>query len=211
MARMMCPTSCWQLAGFLQESYPDSRDEGPTSLSGLFEIRIDDYRPTDTSPYFCSLWISIQNREASRLTLHLKNPPLDDEVTRLIRAKKGKMTGLPPNLYVEIPVLTTDGAFLRELAKAVRRIVGRGRSYVNSNWKWISPRTAASLERLADRLLEYRRLRRQPSWRSFASSSLASAFDSAGPGSPTACSRARTAETPRQADEEDIFRLLGAE
>jgi len=211
MARMMCPTSCWQLAGFLQESYPDSRDERPTSPSGLFEIRIDDYRPGDTSPYFCSLWISIQNTEASRLTLHLKNPPLDDEVTRLIRAKKGKMTGLPPDLHVEIPVLTRDGAFLRELAKAFRRVVGRGRTYLNPNWKWICPRTAASLERLADRLLEYRRLRRQPSWRSFASSSLAYARDCAGPGSPTGCSRAGATTRSPQADEEDIFRLLGAE
>lgn len=211
MARMICPTSCWQLAGFLQESYPDSRGEHPSPSLGLFTIRIDDRRPTDTSPYFCSLSISIQDTEASRLTLHMKNPPLNDEITELIRAKKASITGLPPDLHVEVPVLTTDGAFLRELAQESRRVVGRGRTYPNPLWKWICPRTAASLECLADRLLQYRRLRNQPTWRLFAFSGLANDRDSSGPGLPVGRRRVRARQTPCRPDEEDIFRLLGDE
>ena len=211
MARTTCPTSCWQLTGFLQESYPDSRGEYPTPSSGLFTIRTDDRRPSDVSPYFCSLSISIQDTEASRLTLYLKNPPLNDEITELIRAKKGKTTGLPPDLHVEIPVLTIDGGFLRELAQEFRRVVGRGQTYPNSNWKWICPRTAASLDRLADRLLEYRRLRRQASWRTFAFSALADARDYAGSGSVRDCSEVGPTARSHQADDEDIFRRLGME
>jgi hypothetical protein len=45
------------------------------------------------------------------------------------------------------------------LARAIRRVIGRGQRYPDPNWKWICPRTANSLERFA-RLLA--RANRQP-------------------------------------------------
>jgi len=174
----------------------------------LFPIRIDDRRSTDVSPDFCHLSVLIQDTVAPRFTLYLKNPPLDDDISELICDKDGKITGVRPELGVEIPLLTTEVGFLRELARAFRRIVGRGRTYPNANWKWVCRRTANSLDRLADRLTEYRKLRRRTPWRQFASSSLA---DAAGSGPPGDTSRVGTTTNSNQADDEDIFRRLGME
>ena len=209
MASMKCPTNSLYLTGFLRESYQDSRGECPPSSPGLFPVRIDDRRPADVSPDFCSRSVLIQDEAVSRFTLYLKNPPLDDEITELICDKDGTITGSRPELHVEIPLLTKEVGFLRELARAFRRIVGRGRTYPNANWWWVCPRTAKSLDRLADRLMEYRKLRRHTPWSLFASSSSADAPSSAGSGSAGDCPRVGTTTNSNQADEEDIFHLLG--
>ena len=211
MARTTCPTICSQLAGFLRESYPDSRGEWPTSASGLSPIRIDDRRSTDVSSDFCHLSVLSQETPAPQFTLYLKDPPLDDEIIELICDKDGTITGVCPDLHVEIPLLTKEVGFLRELARAFRRIVGRGRTYPNANWKWVCRRTANSLDRLADRLTEYRKLRRHTPWRQFASSSLTDAAGSAGSGPPGDSPRVGTTAYSNHADDEDIFRRLGME
>ena len=208
---MTCPTNCPSLAGFLRESYQDFRGESTSLSSALFPIRIDDRRATDVSPDFCSLSVLVQNEAVSRFTLHLENPPLDDEITELIYAKDGKITGSRPDLHVEIPFLTKEVGSLRELAKAFRRIVGRGRTYPNANWKWVCRRTAESLDRLAGRLMEYRRLTRNTPWSLTAPSSLAAAPGTAVSESAVDCSRVEPTTNSNQADEEDIFRLLGME
>lgn len=211
MASIQCPTKFSQLSGLLRASCPDSHGECPTSPSAMLPIRIDDRQPSDVSPDFCSLSVVIQDTAASRLTLHLKNPPLDDGVTELICGKNGKIVGSRPDLHVEIPLLTKEVGFLRKLAKAFRRIVGKGRTYPNANWKWVCPRTANSLDRFADRLMEYRRLRRHTPWRLFAARSPVDAPVSSASGSPRDRSRVQMTTDLNQADDEDLFRLLGME
>ena len=98
MAPTTCPTTCSQLAGFLQESYRDSRGECPPSASGLFTIHIDDRRSTDVSSDFCSLSVVIPDTAAPNFTLHLKNPHLDAETRALIGVKDGIITGSRPEL-----------------------------------------------------------------------------------------------------------------
>ena len=211
MARTTGPTVGSQLAGFLRESYQDFRGGATSSSSELFPIRIDDRRSTDVSPDFCSLSISIHETPAPHFSLYLKNPPLDDDMRELICDKDGNITGVRPELRVEILLLATEVGFLRDLAKAFRRIVGRGQTYPNANWKWVCRRTANSLDRLADRLTEYRKLRRHTPWRQFASSSFADTAGSAGSRSAGDRSRVGTTTNSNQADDEDIFRRLGME
>jgi len=126
----------------------------------------------------------------------------------LIDAKDGKITGSRPELQVEIPLLTKEVGFVRELARAFRRIVGGGQTYPNANWKWVCRRTADSLDLLADRLMEYRRLRTRTPWHLSTASSSVDVVGSAASAPPTDRLGAGTTTQANQADEEDIFRLL---
>ncbi len=210
MASKTCSTTCSQLAAFLRESYRDSRGERPTSASGLFTIRIDDRRSTEVSPDFCSLTVVVPRTSAPNFTLHLSNPPLDAETRALIADKDGTITGSRAELQVEIPLLTEDVGYLRKLAQAFRRIVGRGRVYSNRNWKWVCRRTGDSIDRLADQLMECRRLRRHTPERLSAYSSSTKKLNSAGLRPAERYTTAATTAASAQVDDEDIFRLLGA-
>lgn len=206
MARTICSTACSQLAVFLGTSYDDFRGDCPPSASGLFKIRIDDRRGSDVSPDFCSLLVVILDSRDFGFTLRLENPPLDAETRVLIGDKEGKIAGSRPELQVEIPLLITDVGYLRKLAQSFRRIVGRGRNYSNRNWKWVCRRTADSIDRLGDRLMEYRRLRRQGSGCLAAPAVPVTAGHGSVAGRPQSGGNGRVAEA-----EEDIFRLLGGE
>jgi len=208
-AKCDLPSRC--LAGFLQEAYLGSVQECPSSSSGMTSITIDGRRPSDVSSDFCSLWVEIKESSVSQFTLFLKNPPLDDEITELIDDQGGESTGSHPDVLVEISLLTKEVGFLRDLAREFKRVVGRGRTYSNANWKWVCPRTAKSLDLLADRLMEYRRTRRHSPCHPSGAASLAKASSTVGGGAANGLSRAKATEHSNNVDEEDIFRLLGGE
>jgi hypothetical protein len=50
---------------------------------------------------------------------------------------------------------------IRELAKAIRRVCGRGQRYADRNWKWITRRTADSLDQFARQLGQWCRSRQK--------------------------------------------------
>ena len=200
--------NCSDLARFLGESYQNLHGEHPTGSVDVPSIRIDDRGRDDISSGFCRMSVLIADKSNDGFTLYLWNPPLDDEVAELIETHGGKVTGSRPEVEVEIALLTKEVALIRTLAKAFRRIVGRGGRYPVPNWKWICPRTADSLDRLADRLMEYRRIRRHEPWRlRSAPSTAATNHDSGG----KAASAATVAKFSHSEDEEDIFKLLGGE
>ena len=101
--------------------------------------------------------------------------------------------------------------YLRKLAQAFRRIVGRDRTYSNRNWKWVCRRTADSIDRLADRLMEYRRLRRHTPERLSDYSPSADRRGFAGSGPDNNRFTAEAITEAAHADDQDIFRLLGAD
>jgi hypothetical protein len=196
------------LARFVGQSYQNIRGECPAGSAGIPSIKIDDRAKGDISSDFCRMSVLIPDKSNDEFTLYLWNPPLDDDVAELIDAHGGKITGSRPALEVEIALLTKEVSFLRTLAKAFRRIVGRGGRYPVPNWKWICPRTADSLDRLADRLMEYRRIRRHEPWRLRCAPATASMSQNSG-GSPAGV--AKDAGPSHPEDEEDIFKLLGYE
>ena len=199
------------LARFLQESYQNSFGDCPHASSGLLSIRIDDRGKRDVSPDFCLMSVLIQESAKDRCILYLTNPPLDDEVTELILGKGGTITGSRPDMYVEIPLLIKEVVFVRELAKAIRRIrrPRQGERYPAPNWWWVCPRTADSLDRLAGRLMEYRSTRRHEPWRlarAPASAGKPAATSSASVTGSSGIAAAKRSSQPD--DDDDIFRRL---
>ena len=100
---------------------------------------------------------TFSNPEADTFVLELHNAPYDDALRKLIEDEEGQFRVNAVGAIITITLCKKDAPFLRKLAKAVRRIIGRGHRYDNANWRWLCPRTAASLERLAGHLADFRR------------------------------------------------------
>lgn len=133
---------------------PPSRRKAPPPT-----IRVDDQHDGDEPSLFCSL--SVTEVVGDEFKLVCDHLPVSPEVEDLVANKAGILNRTATGAFSEVRLTVRDSPYLRQLAKAIRRLVGRGQRYSDANWKWICPRTAASLERLADTLLELRRLRRQ--------------------------------------------------
>jgi len=161
------PTTCTKdglglghLAGFLRGPYTYATGIASTVPAEPIRFKIDGQETQDRSLDFCHIYAEVGRNATTRLTLRLDNPPLTEELRELVTEKGGKVVGDFPECQVEFPLAVNEVTFLRKLARAFRRIVGRGGRYENPNWKWVCPRTADSLDRFADHLMKYRSTRR---------------------------------------------------
>jgi hypothetical protein len=151
-----------RLRGYLARQYSPRPPASAGATTKVQPIGIDDRDAGDVYPAFCQIIVTVPDTADALFFLELHHPPYNAEVEMLIEAKGGRIwqgAAGPSSAPVlcRIPVLPKDAPFLRKLARAVRRVTGRGRSYVDPNWKWLAPRTAASLERLAQHLDEFKR------------------------------------------------------
>jgi hypothetical protein len=151
-----------RLREYLARQYSPRPPASAGATTKVQPIGIDDRDAGDVYPAFCQIIVTVPDTADGLFLLKLLYPPHDAEVEELITGKGGRVGQLaagPCDLPVtlRVHIRPKDAPFLRKLARAVRRVTGRGRSYVDPNWKWLAPRTAASLERLAQHLDEFRR------------------------------------------------------
>ena len=111
-----------------------------------------------TASALLPLLCPIENRDAFILTL--SNVPWDEHVEALADDVGGKWTGDLTARTLTLSLSITNITAIRKLAEAIRKVAGRGRQYSDRNWKWVTRRTADSLQLFADRLKEYRRMGR---------------------------------------------------
>jgi hypothetical protein len=97
-----------------------------------------------------------EDREES-IFVKLDNIPHNQDVAELIQVQGGELSKGCPGMMASIRLSLKEVPFLRKLAKAIKKVVGRGQQYAVRNWKWIAPRTASSLESLAENLMDYQR------------------------------------------------------
>jgi hypothetical protein len=151
-----------QLREYLARQYRPRPPASAGATAKVQPISIDDRDAGDVYPAFCQIIVTVPDTADGLFSLELLHPPHDAEVEELITDKGGRAGQLAagpcgPPVSFHIHIRPKDAPFLRQLARAVRRVIGRGRSYADPNWKWLVPRTAASLERLAQHLDEFRR------------------------------------------------------
>lgn len=149
------PISKMQLPEFLCQKYGR---KVPLKPNEKVSIAVDDRDKDDVYQGFCSICIDAESPVTDMLQLQLDYPPVDEDVQVTVNEAEGtwKMDGV----HLTLPITYKSAPMLRKLAKTIRRVVGRGKKYSERNWKWIAPRTANSLERLAGYLAEYRRAMR---------------------------------------------------
>jgi hypothetical protein len=151
-----------RLRGYLARQYSPRPPASAEATTKVQPISIDDRHAGDVYPAFCQIIVTVPDTADALFLLELHHPPRNTEVDDLVKVKGGRIwqgaagLSLVP-VSLSIHVRPKDAPFLRKLARAVHRVTGRGRSYTDPNWKWLAPRTAASLERLAQHLDEFRR------------------------------------------------------
>ena len=122
-------------------------------------IKIDD-QDNDVSHLFCHLYVSVPTRGGDAITLTMHRPPLGAAAEDLITRRGGEIEDTPVGPIVTIRLDIKSITFIRKLAVAIRNTVGTGKRYLDPNWCWLCPRTADSLDRLADELKAFRAERR---------------------------------------------------
>lgn len=132
--------------------------QGPAAGAGT-SVRIDDRQERDVYPGFCEIHVTAQAADGSSVLLELSPAPYNPEVCGFVEGLGGQVTQGSFGATIRLRLSHGDARPIRDLARVIRRVTGRGQRYPDPNWKWICPRTAASLERLAGVLS---RLRRSP-------------------------------------------------
>lgn len=130
----------------LAQAYPN---QARNLTSGPILIRIDDRDSDDSYPGFCDIHLKMSAPDADQFTLTLDNVPYDDDVKAVAEELEGTWQSTHTGERLTLSLSASQTADLRRLATGIRKVVGRGKSYLDRNWKWIAPRTAKSLEQLA--------------------------------------------------------------
>lgn len=123
-------------------------------------IRVDHRGPHDVYPYFCSISVTVPDRDGEVLHLTLQHCPAGPEVQELVDELGGTVHPADFGATITLTLKLSQVPAIRRLAKAIRAVVGRGRSYDDANFRWICPRTADSLVALAKHLATHRAERR---------------------------------------------------
>lgn len=146
------------LRDFLFKKYGNVTGKRLKELAAKGVFIIDDRQPKDKDAkgelflWFCSMSVQVIDNEQLRIHLY-GGVPHNPEFDQYITDQKGqfKHGEIRSDMSIHIPISETNN--IRELARRMQTII-RGR-YEVSSYKYVVPRTAASLLRLAEYLDEY--------------------------------------------------------
>ena len=148
------------LSGFLLQTYDPVRLR-PASPPKPITIRIDDQTAEDVHSGFCEMTVTLSNPKSDEFRLTLNNVPWNDDMDVVVEEMGGEWSETEMGRSLTICMDAKSVPAIRKLAKATRKVCGRGQRYADRNWKWITRKTADSLERFAQHLLEWRRSNRR--------------------------------------------------
>ena len=134
------------LLGRLAKGYPD---QARNLTSGTVFIRVDDRDSDDTYPGFCDIHLKMSAPDADKFTLVLDNVPFDDDLKTVAEDLKTVAEELDGTWHttrtgerLALNLSAENSGNIRELAKAISNVVGRGKRYLDANWNWIAIRSA---------------------------------------------------------------------
>ena len=111
-------------------------------------IKVDDRNRNDVYTGFCHIHAIFSGSE-DKFTLQLINAPLNQEVQELVQQYGGQFVSPGQGEGIQFSLRARDHQMVVNLARVIHRVIRRGQQYSDRNWRWICPRTADSLERLA--------------------------------------------------------------
>ena len=143
---------------YIQDAYDHPVAHHCTTAVASRKIRIDDLRGDDVYIGYCDIFVTANGETTNSFSLILQNVPwnqqLEDFAAKLFGTWQETKIGRTLTLHFN----QRSSPDIRNLAQAIRKVTGRGQQYDDRNWKWITRRTADSLDRFARHLREYRRL-----------------------------------------------------
>ena len=124
-----------------------------------WDFKLDDRQQDDVAYHFCNVTLTVEV-DSSRFILTLFPVPISAELLEVVRDLEGEIFERSVDTKITLRLGVNQVMQIRKVVKEIRRITAQGRRYVNSNWKWICPRTANSLDRFANNLMKFRRAKR---------------------------------------------------
>ena len=121
------------LLGRLAKGYPD---QARNLTSGTVFIRVDDRDSDDTYPGFCDIHLKMSAPDADKFTLVLDNVPFDDDLKTVAEELDGTWHTTRTGERLALNLSAENSNNIRELAKAISNVVGRGKRYLDANWNW---------------------------------------------------------------------------
>jgi len=89
--------------------------------------------------------------------MELQNIPVNENVEELADELEGTWSKGEWGKHLCVDLSLKELTKINRLAKAVRSVAGRGARYSVPSWKWIAPRTAASLEQFVRKVKAVKR------------------------------------------------------
>jgi hypothetical protein len=150
------------LQDYLVEQYLAPEDQNIFTICPGEPIKVDDQSDKDVDHLFCKMSVTISKYVVNQFELKLSNAPFTEDIRDEINEGDAEITYNENKLTADIRITasTRDVTYIRNLAKVFRKTTGRGANYLDANWKWVCPRTADSLDRLATNIMDFRRRRR---------------------------------------------------
>lgn len=146
-----------RLKQFLYDEYGGFGDKRVKDISSDYPFKIDDQSQQDAHDLFCGIFVRVIAKDRFERSLS-NNAPLNSTIKSLVQSKGGKFSTFENKSHIEVDLSVTDIEFIRDLSNLIAGLVSPGKRYKNQNWKWLCPRTTASLDRLVNLLLEYNKL-----------------------------------------------------
>ena len=144
------------LRDHLLDSYGGYADRRIKNRSLDRPIQIDDKGPHDVYPHFCTISARVPDRIGETLILTLQNCPCNSELMALVEKRGGTVTPSEHGPTIRLSIAVNHVGTVASLSHAISKMTKRRRRYSDPNWKWICPRTANSLDRLAGVLPVYK-------------------------------------------------------
>src|SRR5262249_3516472 len=141
------------LTAYLLDAYATT--EGNKKAGDGLCVRLDDQSASDGHRGFCQIHVTAESSASSTVLLELSPVRHNEEVIEVVLRHGGKVAHDSLGLTIRMPLGPKDARLVRDLARAIRRVVRRGQRYSDSNWKWMCPRTASSLDRFAKHLAAF--------------------------------------------------------
>ena len=104
----------------------------------------------------CEIWLEPIRDNNDQVSLQLVNPPTDEDIELLVCGQGGSVRNQFGSPCIRLTIGIQDSASVIRLAKSIRALIGRGRTYSNRNWRWVCPMTSDALTSLAGHLRAYR-------------------------------------------------------
>ena len=142
---------------YLQDAYEHPVAHQPATAVASRKIRIDDRNGDDVYIGYCDIFVTANGKPADTFFLSLQNVPWNQQLEDLAAGLFGTWQETKLGRTLTLQLNHRSSPDIRDLAQAIRKVTGRGQQYDDRNWKWITRRTASSLDRFARHLREYRR------------------------------------------------------
>lgn len=143
-----------QLKQYLFEEYGGFADRRIKRLEKGYSFIVDDRNEEDVGAngqlysYFCMIFAKVRAGDQVGLTLH-GNVPLSPAIHTWIKTTGAAYSESAFGKSLGLQVKVGEQNRLIELAKHVRAVVAPGARYDVASYKYVCPRTAQALERLA--------------------------------------------------------------